>query len=143
MNNDTTIFDEIAPQYTLATTGQRFGNFIIDYIIQIMLFIIAGFVIAIIPNAEGFAMLMGYIFYFAYPIIMEFTCGQTIGKMITKTMVISKDGNKLSLGQCFGRTFARLIPFEAFSALGSDAIMWHDSLPGTYVVQKDSTFVSI
>jgi uncharacterized RDD family membrane protein YckC len=143
MNNDISILEDITPQYNLATVGQRFGNYIVDFIIKMIVFTFISLTINSVADNHSLGTFIAYIFMFGYTIIMEFVYGQTIGKMLTKTMVISKDGHKLSLGQCFGRTFARIIPFEGFSVLGADAIMWHDSLTSTYVVEKGNTFVSI
>lgn len=50
-------------------------------------------------------------------------------------MVVREDGGKPSLGQVLGRTACRLIPFEAFSFLGSSGVGMHDSIPDTRVVR--------
>ena len=72
--------------------------------------------------------------YFA---VLEATTGRTIGKFITGTRVVSEKGGKPSFKQILGRTFCRLIPFEALSFLGNKGfpIGWHDSIPGTRVVK--------
>ena len=73
-----------------------------------------------------------------YYIPLEALFGCTLGKLITGTRVVSGDGGKPSWGQVAGRTFARLIPFEAFSVLFSkdwQSRGWHDALPRTWVVR--------
>jgi uncharacterized RDD family membrane protein YckC len=54
---------------------------------------------------------------------------------MTPEPIVDASGNKPSFGKIVGRNFARLIPFEACSFLGSSARGWHDSLSGTYVVK--------
>ena len=62
--------------------------------------------------------------------------GQSIGKMITGTIVVTEDGQKPSFGQILGRSFARIVPFEPFSFLGNDASGWHDKWSETKVILK-------
>ena len=49
-------------------------------------------------------------------------------------VVVDEYGNKPSNSQLIGRSFARIIPFEAFSCLGYRG--WHDTLSKTYVVSR-------
>jgi uncharacterized RDD family membrane protein YckC len=87
-------------------------------------------------NTTGY--LLGITMLLGYYIVMEGMFQRTIGKMITGTRVVRIDGGRPSLGQVVGRTFARLIPFEAFSFLGGNGypVGWHDSLSGTRVVRS-------
>lgn len=72
-----------------------------------------------------------------YYITMEGFFGVTVGKLVTGTRVVNEQGGKPTWGQALGRTFGRLIPFEAFSVLLSDDRRgWHDSLSKTWVVRK-------
>lgn len=74
-----------------------------------------------------------------YYIPMEGFFGFTVGKLITGTRVVNEQGGKPRWGQVVGRTFARFIPFEAFSVLfanDKERRGWHDSLPKTYVVRN-------
>jgi uncharacterized RDD family membrane protein YckC len=84
---------------------------------------------AIYLNMAVFAIYLGYYIFF------EYKFGKTIGKMATNTKVVRKDGTKPTLTNIIGRTFARFIPFEIFSMIGSHLpVGWHDSLSGTMVV---------
>lgn len=74
-----------------------------------------------------------------YYIPLEGFFGFTVGKLITGTRVVNEQGGKPRWGQIVGRTFARFIPFEAFSVLfanDGERRGWHDSLPKTYVVRR-------
>jgi uncharacterized RDD family membrane protein YckC len=78
---------------------------------------------------------VGLILTVAYYVVAEAAFQRTIAKLLTGTMVINSTGGRPSFGQIVGRSFARLIPFEAFSFLGGrQPVGWHDSLSGTRVV---------
>ena len=59
---------------------------------------------------------------------------RTIGKFATKSVVINEYAQKPSNEQLIGRSFARLVPFEAFSCLADRG--WHDTWSKTYVVTE-------
>lgn len=88
-----------------------------------------------IPDSQLLILLL---IYGAYYIFMEYKFGKTIGKMITKTKVISIDNSALSLLQCIGRFLCRIIPFEAVSGLFMNGNFWHDSIPRTMVVDDNN-----
>ena len=71
----------------------------------------------------------------AYYLVSEATTARTLGKLVTGTKVVNEHGGKPTFGQYLGRTFARFIPFEAFSFFGTPTRGWHDSLPRTYVIK--------
>jgi len=68
----------------------------------------------------------------AYYILFESIWGRTPGKFVFGTKVVRLDGGPASLLQIVQRTLSRMIPFEAFSFLGSRG--WHDQLSKTKVV---------
>ena len=136
-----------------ASRWRRFFNLLIDYIAIFVLSVAVVFVYSIAyftayPTAqatpmESWGMLAEYAFglgiMFAYYLPLEGLFGCTLGKLFTGTRVVSEGGGKPSWGQAIGRTFARLIPFEAFSVLFVDDGQvrgWHDSLPRTGVVRR-------
>lgn len=131
-----------------ATKGERFGNYIIDQIIftaGIYLFgMLLGLLLAAIDNLsllyelENINPFVDYILsgvlFACYYIVLEGTMQKSLGKMITKTIVVDKHGNKPKMSAIIGRSFCRMIPFNALSFLGNDGRGWHDSIPNTYVV---------
>lgn len=137
--------DAIDYRTKVASKGIRFANMLIDSLlvgIPISLFsnyMVYGEAIATRPshftieNQLSTLGLNGLIYLFYY-ILMEHNYGKTIGKMMTETKVVNHLGQKPTLGQIIGRTFARYIPLEPFSFLGSDSWRWHDSLSKTYVI---------
>ncbi len=143
---------ELKSAYTHADKGKRFLNYILDSILSTILLYVGLFLLggtlALFSDSTGDANLFEGVLFavlyllslllpVAYYVFFEhYSNGKTLGKIITKTRVVRKDGSKPSFGQIVGRSFARLIPFEAFSVLGSDkGIGWHDSLSGTVVIE--------
>ena len=130
--------------------GTRFIHLIVDGIVTTIFFYIIGALIGIVgvlidPDflywLQDMPVLLSYLIsyslFFLYYFILESTTGQTIGKMITKTKVIAEDGSVPTQKTIAYRSLARLIPFEAFSFLGSKDTGWHDSISKTYVVKRE------
>lgn len=117
----------------------RFGHYILDLIIITAInFVIGIFIGLLAPQMLNendliwniISMLITVAYYFSF----ESAIQTTIGKLATNSIVIDEYGNKPSPGQLIGRSFARIIPFEAFSCLGYRG--WHDTLSKTFVVTK-------
>ena len=124
--------------------GLRLANFVIDvFITQLGIGFMIGIFAAVIlgDRSDEFlnSPLLNLSFYLILPtyyILMEGLFGRSLGKLITGTKVVDSFGHKPSFGKIIGRSFARLIPFEAFSFLGDTGRGWHDSLTDTYVVKS-------
>jgi uncharacterized RDD family membrane protein YckC len=123
--------------------GNRFINFIIDSFAAIILAIPIYFLIILIVGISGGNIgavsewildVIYYMLWVSYFIFFEHFTGKTLGKMVTKTKVVTEEGEKPSLKSIIGRSFARLIPLEAFSYLQDNPRGWHDSLSRTMVV---------
>jgi uncharacterized RDD family membrane protein YckC len=67
--------------------------------------------------------------------LFEATTGQTLGKMILGMKIIKDDGSTPTSLNILGRSFCRLIPFDALSLLLGERA-WHDSIPEIRVVDK-------
>ena len=134
--------DIVAYSMRPALASVRFLNYIIDivfcFVVVVGSFGFLGILSAFVPiNTEdmiGYATPAFYLFYFSYWIVFEYFTGRTVGKFITKTKVICPDGSRPGFWRIVGRTFARLIPFEAFSFLANRPIGIHDSVSNTIVV---------
>lgn len=146
MENDFKVTNDI-----LASHGQRFANYLIDRILFTGIFFAIGFLAAIygeisgnmeiilfldkLENINRFLdmLITGFVFGIFY-CTMEFYTQRTIGKFITKTMVVLDNGTKPDINSILSRSFCRMIPFDALSFLGSARRGWHDSISKTYVV---------
>lgn len=124
----------------IASTSQRFLSLLIDMFFFYLFAFIFGFVMALVgmggllqamPN-----LLLGMLILLVYYVPQEMAGGRTLGKRIMKTKAVAEDGSELTVGQAFGRTLCRFIPFEAFSFLGGNGQPrgWHDKIPKTKVV---------
>lgn len=117
----------------LAGGGKRFANFIVDNIT----FYGAIMILTLVANEVFLEYpLLFYWFWFAYYWGMEALTGKTVGKFITRTRVVKLDGSRPSGVNILGRTLCRIIPFEAFSFLGTPGKGWHDSIPKIYVINE-------
>ncbi len=129
------------PSFEPATTGQRLANYLIDIIVFYLLIIILSFILgATIGIGESGSFLAFYYFisfglFFGYYTYFEGSKGKTIGKMVTKTKVLTESGEPITYKQAFMRTLCRIVPFEFISAfLGTS--MWHDKWVSTIVVKE-------
>ncbi|MBC6490734.1 RDD family protein [Flavihumibacter stibioxidans] len=132
-----------------AGTGQRFTNFIIDTIALYASSYILGILLGIVLMAgnhdtsflvrdSGMSQLIdffsGFLLYALFYSIAEgLTRGRSPGKYVTGTRVIREDGSRISFKDALMRSLSRLVPFEAFSALGGTP--WHDTWTNTKVVK--------
>ena len=153
-NIDTSEFEKIKEKATaekeqkekvdsnVVSSGIRFVNFLIDFIIWLVLAIIISFVTGLFiqPTGRGMISLIGYILIFgtfiAYYAIMEIKFQKTVGKFVTKTKVVKMNGEKPTDGDIITRTFCRLIPFDRFSFLFVRNGI-HDFLSKTKVVKDN------
>ncbi|MBL7873397.1 MAG: RDD family protein [Cyclobacteriaceae bacterium] len=141
------------PERVLASTTKRFFNMVIDYIVFYLLMIAFVFVSAMMAallfpeetetlldeNSSGsqvWIYVLVYLAYVSYYTTLEAASGRTVGKLITGTRVVDKDGKLPSVGAIFRRSLSRLVPFEAFSFLGNNARGWHDAWTDTWVIEK-------
>ncbi|HJS52990.1 MAG TPA: RDD family protein [Chitinophagaceae bacterium] len=139
--------------YTLASTGQRFLNYLIDNLLMqfglsyltgtavglILGLLFPEYMIRISESDDQFdllflAYLIGIVNYLVYYTICEKGFkGHTLGKLITGTRVIRVDGGELTFKDALLRSLCRLVPFEALSAFGG--YPWHDSWTKTRVIK--------
>lgn len=135
-------------KHAYATHGQRIGNSIIDsFNLSIIVFI------TLYLNAKfGNASLLFWCkslnwlaqwFYFGlcevfYYLILELTFGTTIGKLVSRTMIVDEFGEKPLLHAYVVRSFSRIIPFERFSFLTAFCRGWHDIISNTCVVDIET-----
>jgi uncharacterized RDD family membrane protein YckC len=119
----------------------RLIHFIVDFIAFCIIFIILGTLIGYIIHTTdqlafgliNYSMLL--ISFFAYFVFMEFKYQKTIGKFLTKTKVVLKDGQPPLLNDIIIRTLCRLIPLDQFSFIFTRN-GFHDYLSNTTVIKE-------
>lgn len=137
--------DGLANEPKLPVSGlRRFANLMLDRFFAYLLMGILGVTISLMSGAEelpaGVAVLIFFGSAFFYYVVCESLWQRTLGKAITGTKVVDRNGNKPKFWTICGRTLARCIPFEKFSFLiGSNPIGWHDRISKTLVVASSFT----
>lgn len=122
--------------YKISSQGKRFGTFLIDYIIIILIAAVIMGITGLTSTGGSYAVFIPT--FIGYYTIMELLLGRTIGKFLLGTIVVrSEDLKKINLSQAAGRSFSRLVPFEPFSFLGGPQ-GWHDNWNNTIVVDIKS-----
>ncbi|MEC5142875.1 RDD family protein [Chitinophaga sp. 212800010-3] len=138
--------------FAMAGNGKRLANYFIDLFIFYIIAILFFAVLAIVnPGSRVFSdnpsqgeqyllRLISMVFYgIIMGIIEGLFKGRTLGKLITGTKAVNEDGTSIDFMTGFKRGLSRMVPFEAFSALGSPCYPWHDKWTNTQVVVlKDS-----
>ena len=120
----------------------RFLNFTIDFVVVFLLyFMIEPVFEAFLPltsKAELSIFRIGFLIFFIalYYIPFEYKTQKTLGKIITKTKVVTLEGNKPELIDIVSRTFCRLIPFDRFSFFYSRN-GFHDAISRTKVIRDN------
>ena len=142
----------IISQNIIANKGLRFANYIVDYIVILLISALLMAIAWLVSDILGFDIepfflaienmnkieeyLFGLLITIPYYIFMETISARTIGKYITGTIVVDNEGNIPATEIFIKRSFCRAIPFNALSFLGEKSRGWHDSITETYVVKK-------
>jgi uncharacterized RDD family membrane protein YckC len=125
-----------------ASKGKRFVNYLIDSVVlQVISYLLNAAAGVTEENADPvYSIFVWFGIYLAYYIIFEnFNNGITVGKILTRTQVVSINGGKPTTEHIMGRSLARIIPFDALSYLGERKNGWHDRLSKTIVIDIDQS----
>lgn len=136
----------------LVPGSKRFGNYVIDFIVQYLLIMVIGFMAGLAYQLLGWGAfynwiiqagtleqyLLGATVGFCYYTFFEALFQRTPGKFVTRTKVVMPDGSKPAIGTIALRSLCRFIPLEHFTFFGDRSRGIHDSLPETYVVDVNA-----
>ena len=141
------LLDEVGYTLVQARPGKRLANYIIDlivfYIAWKVFFRFIGLKIAMsmIGEDDGKAaiylkvLLIAVVFEaFLMSAIKFIGGGRSLGKLFTRTRAVNDDGTPITFKTALLRRLSRMVPFEAFSALGSPSAPWHDRWTNTRVI---------
>lgn len=133
-------------QFAPANGGLRFANRLIDAIIIVTVALRSissfyslrnGFNRSIdIEDSPFLLYLIEIPAIIIYYLLLEGIFNTTAGKSATNTTIVNDSGERPGFAKILGRTFCRLIPFDALSFFGAGARGWHDRIPNTYVVES-------
>ena len=119
--------------------GIRITNYITDMLAIFILCVI----ITIIFNSTNSKSLTFYSVMFLYYSLLEGITDQTLGKMLTKTKVVLKDGSNPNFIKILIRTLWRLFPLDLFSYLFGNGLGIHDSLSSTKISKFESQKIKL
>jgi len=125
----------------VSSSGVRFVNFIIDFIVFLLLVLIASLALdsVFVTSNNDLLMAIGYgmiiLIFLAYYGLSEYFFQKTAGKYVTKTIVVTEQGNKPDGKTILIRSVCRLIPFDRLSYLVTKN-GFHDRFSNTRVVKE-------
>jgi len=132
----------------LAPRNKRFINYVVDRLVTYVIALIAFYFSfrlyentnintpeewAVILNSFDFV-IYDYIVIVIFYGLLESLLSRSLGKYVTDTMVVMRDGTKATSTAIFIRTLCRLIPFEFISFFGRIPVGLHDAFSKTVVV---------
>lgn len=140
--------DESTLKEISVSNGTRFVNYLIDGLIvgSVVTLPLLGYIFSSVNlddpesiNSVGSSANSVQVFaiggQFLYYFLMEaYMGGRTLGKMVTGSIVVNKQGELATPGNIAGRSLCRFIPFDNISFIFTRG--WHDSISDTYVVDK-------
>lgn len=133
------VIDQEEKTWNDSSKGKRFGGYIIDMIARMIITVVLSLMIpSLFPDDDASyfeGLPLDYTIAILYYWLFEASTGQTLGKIILGMKIIKEDGSVPSSLNILGRSFCRLIPFDALSLLFGDRA-WHDSIPEIRVVDK-------
>ncbi|HMX41611.1 MAG TPA: RDD family protein [Saprospiraceae bacterium] len=131
-----------------ASKGKRFVNYLIDVLVYyvVVFTLVIGSLFSGSASPEDYESaqtgglminLVALVLFFVYYTVMEGAMsGKTVGKYLTRTRAVRDDGSALGWDKAALRSLCRMIPFEPLSLLFGSGTGWHDSIPGTLVVEE-------
>lgn len=125
----------------VSSSGVRFVNFIIDFIVFLLLVLTASLTLdsVFMTSNNDLLMAIGYgmtlFIFLAYYGLSEFFFQKTVGKYVTKTIVVTEQGDKPDGKTILIRSVCRLIPFDRLSYLVTKN-GFHDRFSNTRVVKE-------
>ncbi len=126
-------------------SGIRLINFIIDSLVWITLYFAIAYVFDLYFLRFNsyfvnyiYSISLGLLVYWAYYCVLEFYFQKTLGKLLSRTKVLSTNEGELSFRSVLIRTISRLIPIDFLYYFFSRRGL-HDRLSNTLVVKDDRT----
>ena len=123
----------ITPLMNQIDKSIRLTNFLVDYFI----ILICWFCSAILSLNQIVIDYGYFVITFLYYLISEWFFKRTVGKIITNTTVIKKNGGPATFVNILFRTTLRLIPIDSFSYLFGAERGLHDVLSSTRIIKKN------
>lgn len=123
-------------QIRTANAGTRIVHQLTDRFLILGAALVSFIVMAGVPILGVIMLLSLLLLAPVYYVLTEHYFQQTLGKMITGSVVINEFAERPAIGSCIVRTIVRVVPFEPWSFLGTNNRGWHDEWSNTWVVSK-------
>lgn len=134
------LLDDFEVSLVQASTSLRFVNLLVDAIAFYAFLFGIAYIDSSLAVIVAIPFMPTLIFGLFSSMVEAIFKGKSLGKLITGTRAVQKDGSPITPSIAFIRGFSRLVPFEAFSALGaSPPNPWHDKWSHTYVVNEEES----
>ena len=143
------LLDDVEYLFEYASASKRFLNLLIDRatIYLVWKYLLFNVNVAIVAQIYRYTDSRVALYLFSYLSTVGFfvlviaaseaiSGGKTLGKLITGTRAVNQHGLRISAKTAILRALVRLVPFEAFSALGNPSYPWHDRWTKTYVIDE-------
>ena len=125
----------------LASRTRRFLNLLIDivgFFLTVILIVLANAVASAVFGTDLEWLVekpaFTYATMFSYYFLSEALTGKTVGKWLTRTVVVAESGEPAKGWQLLLRSAYRFVPFDGFSFLSKSRPGWHDRWSKTRVV---------
>ncbi|MCK7591591.1 RDD family protein [Subsaxibacter sp. CAU 1640] len=113
----------------------RLANYLVDLLVILICYMV-WMTLFDLYRMEG---VVFYAIMFVYYLLFEALSGQTLGKKLTKTKVVLRDGTKPSFFRIVMRSILRIIPFDGVSYLFGYEIGLHDLLSSTKLSKEENS----
>lgn len=124
----------------IAVNYKRLINFLIDTIVILLFFILIILLFYKILNIAKLEIELEihnwhfFVIYNLYYVFFEKITGKTLGKIITKTKVVTMNSEHITWKSVIIRSLARILLFEVFLYLKKYPIGLHDKISNTIVI---------
>lgn len=152
------LFNDDQQRLVKASHGKRFINYLVDIIaFEIICAIILSVGSNFYPPLQNWLLktvevgrftlieqLLIIVCYGTYMFIIEAVFkGKTLGKMITGTRAVRRDGSTINVRDAQLRGLCRMIPFHPLSALTMPCYPWHDRWTRTLVIDEKASYFRV
>lgn len=111
----------------------RLTNYLIDFFAILLLNVLYLLFFNSHVNPKLVLSILTILYYFCF----ELSSGQTLGKMVTGTIVTNKQGKKPGVFKIFLRSLLRVVPLDVLSYLFGFELGLHDIVSSTQLKRKE------
>lgn len=126
--------EHFSSEYKLASQDDRVINGVIDIFISSFIAFVLSSILYFFSKNYFISIAFFFKVRILYYCFFEYTTGQTIGKIFTKSMVVGSDGKEVNFSKIYLRNLIRIFT-AILSALDDAPLAFHDKHSKTFVVK--------